>query len=167
MKYLFLAIAITTACAAPVSGAMYEIAVPTAAVGAVIFDGRPLETVSVSIPAVMEPGAILSGLLEVRVVPESGEDGASAVEAAAFRDGSVVIPEGKTGPVAAYAFGESEVILQLDITPILRQGLSEGRNQETLVVGRVSPDALGEGNVVSLSESEGIWARLILHLKEM
>ncbi len=69
--------------------------------------------------------------------------------------------------MAAFAFGESEAILQLDITPILRQGLAEGRSQETLLIGRVAADALGVGSVVSLSANEGIWARVILHLKEM
>lgn len=167
MKYLLLAIAVTVACATPASGAMSETAIPTSSVSTVVYDGRQLDAVSVAVPAVAAPEAILSGLLELRMIPESSENGASEVQVAAFRDGIVVIPEGKTGPVAAYTLGEAEAVLQLDVTPILRQSLAEGRSQETLVIGRIEADALGAGNVVSLSEGEGIWARLILHLKEM
>lgn len=167
MKHVLLAYLIALACAAPVRAAMQEIDIPTSSVSTLVLDGQRLDAISVSIPGVAEPGAILSGLLEVRMIPESGEDGASEVQVAALRAGGVVIPEGKTGPVAAYAFGESEAILQLDITPILRQGLVDGKSQETLLVGRIEADALGAGNVVSLNEGEGIWARLILHLKEM
>ncbi len=167
MKHALLAILAVLGCVPPAGAAMHEAALSTASVSSVVYDGRQLDAVSVAIPAVTEPAAILSGFLELRLIPESGEDGASEVQAAAFRDGTVLIPEGKTGPVAAYAFGESEAILQLDITPILRQSLAEGRSQETLLIGRLAADALGAGNVVSLSENEGIWARLILHLKEM
>lgn len=167
MKHPFLAILAVFGWTAPAWAAMHEATIPPASVNSVVYDGRQLDAVSIAIPAVTEPAAILSGVLELRMVPQSGEDGPSEVQAAAFRDGTVLIPEGKTGPVAAYAFGDSEAILQLDITPILRQGLAEGRSQETLLVGRVAADALGAGNVVSLSENEEIWARLILHLKEM
>jgi len=167
MKQLLLACMAAVACATPALGAMYEIAIPTSGVSTVVFEGRQVDAISVSIPAVSEPGAILSGLLEVRMIPGSGEDGASEVQVAAFRSGGIVIPEGKTSPVAAYTFGEAEAILQLDITPILRQGLVDGKSQETLLVGRIEADALGDGNVVSLSEGEAIWARVILHLKEM
>ncbi len=167
MKHALLAILAVLLWTAPAWAAMHEATIPPASVSAVVYDGRQLDAVDIAIPAVAEPAAILSGFLELRLTPQSGEDGPSEVQAAAFRNGTVLIPEGKTGPVAAFAFGESEVILQLDITPILRQGLAEGRSQETLLVGRVVADALGAGSVVSLSESEGIWARLILHLKEM
>lgn len=167
MKQLLLASMAAVTCATSALGAMYETAIPVSGVSTVAFEGRQVDAISVSIPAVSEPGAILSGLLEVRIVPGSGEDGASEVQVAAIRDGNVVIPEGKTGPAAAYTFGEAEAVLQLDVTPILRQGLVDGKSQETLLVGRVQADALGDGNVVSLNEGEGIWARLILHLKEM
>ena len=167
MKHVLLAAVAVLGCVTPAWAAMHETAIPPTVVSSVVYNGRQLDAVSVSIPAVAEPGAILSGLLELRMIPESGEDGPSEVQAAAFRDGDVVIPEGKTGPVAAYAFGESEAILQLDITPILRQSLAEGKSLETLLVGRIEADALGAGNVISLNETEGIWGRLILHLKEM
>lgn len=166
MKKLVLAAVAALVLSSPSLAALHEIVVPESAVSTVVYAGQEQCAVSIAVPEAAEPEAILSCQLELRLIADSGYNSATVVQVAAYRDGAVVIPEGKSGPAATYAFSNGEALVQVDIAPILRQSLRDGLAAETLLVGRIDPDAQGTAIVLLLNAGEGAWGRLILHLRE-